>query len=114
MSVLIRGMEMPKNCGECERWCICKCVADFDDFESICNAVEDGDLVRDENCPLIEVPPHGRLIDADELKENITEEAINLRMNGLKGTPRSTENQRWAIARLDEAPTIIEAEGSAE
>lgn len=60
------------------------------------------------NCPLIEVPPHGRLIDADELKEDITEDAINLRMNGLKGTPRSTENHRWAIARLDEAKTIIE------
>ena len=66
-SVLIRGMEMPKNCAECKMWSICDCLNDFEDFESICYAVEDGDLVRDKNCPLIELPPHGRLIDADKL-----------------------------------------------
>ena len=55
MSVLIRGMEMPKNCAECRMWCICDCLNDFEDFESICYAVDDGDLVRDKNCPLSEI-----------------------------------------------------------
>lgn len=54
-SVLIRGMEMPKNCAECRMWCICDCLNDFEDYESICYAVEDGDLVRDKNCPLSEI-----------------------------------------------------------
>lgn len=55
MSILIRGMEMPKNCAECRMWCICDCLNDFEDYESICYAVEDGDLVRDKNCPLSEI-----------------------------------------------------------
>ena len=58
MSILIQGMDMPKNCAECKMWSICECLNDFEDFESICYAVEDGDLVRDKNCPLIELPPH--------------------------------------------------------
>ena len=67
MSVIVKGMEMPKNCKECKMWSICECLNDFEDFESICYAVEDGDLVRDKNCPLIELPPHGRLGDLDKL-----------------------------------------------
>ena len=51
MSIIVKGMEMPLNCAMCERWSICEC------------AVEDGDLVRDKNCPLIELPPHGDLVD---------------------------------------------------
>jgi len=45
------------------------------------------------NCPLIDLPPHGRLIDADALvkKQPIPE----------LGAPR------WLI---EQAPTIIEAE----
>ena len=54
MNILIKGMEMPKNCAECKMWSICECLND---------AVEDGDLVRDKNCPLIELPPHGDLVD---------------------------------------------------
>lgn len=67
MSILIQGMDMPKNCAECKMWSICECLNDFEDFESICYAVEDGDLVRDKNCPLIELPPHGDLVDRNKL-----------------------------------------------
>jgi len=55
MSVIVKNMEMPKNCAECRMWCICDCLNDFKDYESICYAVEDGDLVRDKNCPLSEI-----------------------------------------------------------
>ena len=55
MSVIVKSMNMPKNCAECRMWCICDCLNDFEDFESICYAVEDGDLVRDKNCPLSEI-----------------------------------------------------------
>lgn len=65
MSILIQGMEMPKNCSECRMWSICTCLNDFEDYESICYAVDDGDLVRDKNCPLIELP------FAEELAEKL-------------------------------------------
>ena len=68
MSVIVKGMEMPLNCAMCERWSICECLKEYKDYESILYAVDDGDLVRAVECPLIEIPtPHGRLIDADEL-----------------------------------------------
>ena len=102
MSILIKGMEMPKNCAECERWSICKCLNDFEDYESICYAVEDGDLVRDANCPLIELPPHGRLVDIKSVEDG-------------KFTTNVNEYQRWWNGALDSvvnyAPTVIEAEG---
>lgn len=93
MSVIVMGMEMPKNCAECERWSICKCLNDYEDYESILYAVEDGDLVRNKNCPLISIPtPHGRLIDADAIQDYNVE----------------TFGQRLLI--IDTAPTVIEAE----
>ena len=55
MSVIVKGMDLPKNCAECRMWCICDCLNDFEDYESICYAVEDGDLIRDKNCPLSEI-----------------------------------------------------------
>ena len=53
MSVLIKNMEMPKNCHECPLLYV----------TSIC----DGSMP----CPLVTVPPHGRLIDADALEKDI-------------------------------------------
>lgn len=99
MSILIKDMEMPKNCAECERWSICKCLNDFEDYESICYAVEDGDLVRDANCPLIELPPHGRLIDVDKLNIHDVSPAYGFCVMGV------TEED------IELADTVIEAEG---
>lgn len=75
MSVLIKGMKMPISCHEC--------VAGYGGFcfvappESDANCPNEG---RPEWCPLIEIPPHGRLIDADALIEKYgewyTEEGI--------------------------------------
>ena len=72
MSILIKGMDMPKSCMNCP----------FKGFDRVCgrgnicsinesitfHAVLDGldvKFVRKGDCPLVEVPPHGRLIDAD-------------------------------------------------
>ena len=76
MSVIVKGMEMPNNCAECERWSICKCLKEYEDYESILYAVDDGDLVRADGCPLVEIPtPHGRLIDIDDTIESYGERA---------------------------------------
>ena len=53
MSILIKGMEMPKNCTECH---------------ARCRLYLNGRKFRHPDCPLIEIPTlHGRLIDADAL-----------------------------------------------
>ena len=56
MSVLIKGMEMPKQCGGCPLRGVCKQRIYIE--------------YRPKDCPLIEVPtPHGRLIDADAIQD---------------------------------------------
>ena len=50
MSILIKGMEMPKNCGDC--W--------FEHAYEFCKS-------KYEDCPLIEIHPHGDLIDRDKI-----------------------------------------------
>ena len=115
MSVLIKDMEMPKNCAECERWSICKCLNDYEDYESILYAVEDGDLVKADGCPLVGIPtPHGRLGDLDALYEEISNG--NKAYNGIEGYDGEYPN----IGNVDDcldaikyADTVIEAEGTA-
>ncbi|MBQ2298629.1 MAG: hypothetical protein II278_04555, partial [Bacteroidaceae bacterium] len=68
MSILIQGMEMPKNCRTCPmlfdghsyRWCNIT-------GESL--GIEEADNGRNEYCPLIELPPHGRLIAEKTITE---------------------------------------------
>lgn len=55
MSVIVRGMGMPKDCFEC----MVDCPVGTQRF------IVTG---RPRGCPLVEIPtPHGRLIDVDEL-----------------------------------------------
>lgn len=73
MSVLIKGMEMPKNCDDCP--------LNYDSIDCMVadNALREkggGDFLFDHerhpNCPLVPVPPHGRLIDADDVFRVLT------------------------------------------
>lgn len=58
MSVLIKGIAMPKSCWDCELF--------FCSLKDRLKHIED----RNPDCPLVEIPtPHGRLIDADALFE---------------------------------------------
>ncbi len=83
MSVLIRGMKMPRDCYECEVWF--KCFDDKPPFNMIKSV-----------CPLVEVKePHGRLIDADEIEMPCLE---------------STADQKWMEIAIKSTPTVIEAE----
>lgn len=112
MSVLIKGMEMPKSCDVC-------C---FDLFVESCplyNATPE-DLVgitwikkaRHRYCPLVPVPPHGRCIDADALTDAIEStdwyhQAPNKEM--VHGA-NSAEHQAWykeqdIYSALEDAPT---------
>ena len=60
MSVLIKGMEMPKSCITCRM----ECIARIHDSTK-----------RSKDCPLVSVPaPHGRLVDIDKALEVIAHE----------------------------------------
>lgn len=77
MSLIIPGEKMPKKCYDCP--CFDDVYIDaYGDYEYRCNLGLSLDYWKasgeeDKDCPLIEVlAPHGRLIDADALKRNIT------------------------------------------
>lgn len=87
-------MEKPKRCGLCpcfhaEHPMHCQAVKAHKDKRIIAPY---GAPIPDW-CPLIELPPHGRLIDADAIQDYNVE----------------TFGQRLLI--IDTAPTVIEAEG---
>ncbi len=98
MSVLINGIEMPDQCGSCpcfhaEHPIYCQAVkADKDK-----RIAAPYGLPRPDWCPIVEVPPHGRLIDADAI--------------ALKDGPYEYDEWcEWALRQYQDAPTIIEAE----
>ncbi len=100
MSILIKGMKMPVNCEECDVKAVCK---------------KYWKLIREHRtrpswCPLVEIPPPGRLIDADELRwcydnSDVADDII---------TKENYDQLKVAVAvvrqTIDDAPTIIEAE----
>lgn len=107
MSVIVKGMKMPKSCSKCGWFDMgggdgYRCTLlrkSFDMWNKI-------SVARDKNCPLIEIPtPHGRLIDIKSVEDN-------------KFAIAENDLQRWwngAIdSIIDNAPTVIEAEGSDE
>lgn len=107
MSVIIKGMEMPKNCAECKFLC-------SENFKSWCHVTDRDDVYVDavpDWCPLAELPEkHGRLIDADAL------------FNAMKYSDWkvlfSSDGTFLDISKFSEIirniPTIVEAEGEDE
>ena len=66
MSILIKGMEMPKTCEECAlNYDSCACIKTGSRFFRDRETEFDPFKGRLEDCPLAPVPPHGDLIDRD-------------------------------------------------
>ena len=93
MSVLIKGMELPTNCWACP--CANK---QYGYCEIVHEPIWGSRLMA---CPLVPVPPHGRLIDADALIDR--EDIIH---KGMVFGGQVVYSQ----GEIDNAPTIIEAE----
>ena len=93
MSVIVKGMDMPIGCASCfvdRAYCrLWKKVS--------CGKWRDE---RHPDCPLIELPPHGRLGDLDELYK----EANMADDFGADTTD--------ILKLIIDTPTVIEAEGS--
>ena len=104
MSILIKGMEMPKRCTECRL----STVYSFND-RPLCDVLVEymsygeWETKRLDNCPLVPVPPHGRLIDADALYENC---ALD---HGYEVMATTTRINEYMQLKIDRAPTIIPA-----
>ena len=97
MSVLIKGMEIPETCDECrfkegefDTECYGRgivCAVDGSSHEPRYKS----------NCKLVEIPtPHGRLIDADALCDDLT---------------AFYQGEVAARSLIYRQPTIIDAEG---
>lgn len=99
MSVLIKGMEMPKCCVECE-WH--EYYGGDYDWVHACRRtgtmpIGNADTERANDCPLVEIPvPHGDLIDRDALRIAELDTLIMIRY------------------KLAYAPTVIELEEGSE
>lgn len=92
MSVLIKGMQMPKNCSECPvalSGKYCRINQTYTTYIKL--------PLRPHHCPLVELPEHhGRLIDANELEPDADYD----------------DGEFWAysITQVCNAQTIVEAE----
>lgn len=65
MGIYIRGMEMPPSCFLCK-------LSFMSGERLFCSAMKNEEVLRskiDSNCPLVELPPHGRLIVEDDAIE---------------------------------------------
>lgn len=101
MGVYINGMEMPKNCNECplhfyEGQGICCCRA--------LPAIDDGEILKPwknkrKDCPLVQMPPHGDLIDRNE--------TIKALWKALYEYEDRTEKQFVESSELDVADWIL-------
>ena len=98
MGVYIPNMKMPEHCGECrfavDGWCYAYGKPNIDALAN------DG---RTNFCPLVPVPPHGRLIDGD------VAEAICFTNEDADGKD-FYDGILYAADFISQQPTIIEAE----
>ena len=114
MSVIVKGMEMPQNCNECDlsrrRHSSMGDIIDCKRIGTVGSAFNDPYMiliVRHPNCPLAKIKePHGRLGDLDELKAH------------YRYSEADSEDERvWMMnirRAITNAPTVIEAEGETD
>lgn len=106
MAILVRGMKMPKNCGECylsARTSLPSGVVIRCRLGGVVGTPIEKSNKRHPNCPLVALPDkHGRLVDADELKTAF---------------PRCDNNMNIKIASvratINHMDTIVESEDEA-
>ena len=96
MSVLIRGMEMPRVCAECF-------------MDPPCSKALSGDIraweERLPDCPLVEIPPHGDLVDRDKLMVDVMDSDLD---------HLQRDDWKEVIQIVSDADVVIEAEGREE
>lgn len=115
MSILIKGMEMPKSCSECQ---LLEGCSDCEGYHNYCMplGIENGyfdfpsnDLTpidkRRDDCPLVPVPPHGRLIEGSKVLD-----IVSAWCPDDDGSVGKVGDLREMLDEIETLPTIIEAE----
>ena len=116
MSVLVKRMKMPNACAECplnhdkmlcsvtgtQWWSDSFVLLDFDEYND-----------RLPDCPLVELKPHGDLIDRDALKKDYR---MGNDCNDCETDWKSCQydmiySKMDFCGWIDDAPVVIEAEG---
>ena len=108
MDIMVKGKDMPKCCGDC--WAL----EDYGDYP-LCRITQEQRGYtfpvrnsRMDKCPLVPVPSHGRLIDADELEKTFPPP------DDYNAPEKTLYHVTGVWARIAAAPTIIPAEKKGE
>lgn len=118
MSVFVKGMEMPTSCEGCDfGYPFRNYIGDgaYNPSGYYCRRLKR--LINEyksipDNCPLAEVPtPHGRLIDADDLRQKMYHKAFETESNMQKWDSGCWIRYKMFEEAETNASTIIEAEG---
>lgn len=94
MSILIKGMKIPKNCDNCPCYYETEGV-----WRNECQVLRKECAISEERpswCPLVEVQPHGDLIDRDKFIQFIKE--------------HWDEYDQWFVGMLEARPVVLESE----
>ena len=105
MGIYIKGMEMPRSCFYCpfQHKSTTECLLTHKVYNW-------GLTTPPSDCPLIPVPPHGRLGDLDKIKESIRKQTAFLRILGGEFAEIAETLEKGFLREIDNAPTIIPAE----
>ena len=98
MGIYIKGMEMPVQCLSCPLWKLIHVKGIWKDYCGASNCIIKDVYSKPDWCPLVEVPPHGRLIDADAI-------------HYIVGGTTVSDMDYVRKYHIDMMPTVIEAEG---
>lgn len=123
MGVYIKNMEMPTSCEKCpfldyeEGFCFASGVKGKNGWYefTLCPCGIKGG--RHDDCPLVPVPPHGRLIDADALMHEFEKAQRTMEQHGQEyscsfmSSSQELSTEWYCVEDMVEnAPTIIPAE----
>ena len=118
MGIYVKGMDMPKGCAFCK-------IKKHNGKKMICPFCDEEWDIRDpmsadhrlENCPLVDVPPHTRLIDANALMNEFKILQSGREIFGMEfdssflDSSQEISTEWYRVEEtLEDAPTIIEAE----
>lgn len=104
--ILIKNMKMPKNCYACEFFAQTDYWNKEDEADILSHCKRTGEKTWESvngylpDCPLVPVPPHGRLIDADALDADLERQDMHTGEWDAVG---------FSIEEIENAPTIIPA-----
>lgn len=108
MSVLIKGMEMPKNCDACPMLFEYRFCSLTDDHAS---SIEwKTEEKRMPNCPLIELPDHGDLIDRDAFRKAMYHDTFETDSDLQKWESGCWIRYKMFERNIESAPVVIPAE----